>query len=256
MSQVLETLVADDTKSQRSTASLEDANSPMSLPFSLSRTPVTNDLTAQQDLPFPGGHSGRVSPAGHTPSSGSRQKEPKNNPNEGPSSFSAHSTLAIDFLHKVADAERDSVDNTEIRELLDSLHQIVDAVKVRRQSTESLFPLADHSAAQRSPADLPPIHVAVAAIRKAQGNFGHLLPSLSPYSLLVIKLPLTTITTHLLQTKGQGLMKSVDLCDLSLTVINELLHDQSLSDICLTVYFSQDYSNAEFIIVNVALYCK
>ncbi|KAH6949768.1 hypothetical protein BKA56DRAFT_606771 [Ilyonectria sp. MPI-CAGE-AT-0026] len=214
MSQVLETLVADGTKSRRSTASLEDANSPMSLPFSLSRTPVTNDLTAQQDLPFPGGgHSGRVFPAGHTPSSGSRQKEPKNNPNEGPSSFSAHSTLAIDFLHKVADAEGDSVDNTEIRELLDSLHQIVDAVKVRRQSTESLFPLADHSAAQRSPADLPPIQVAVAAIRKAQ-----------------------------------------DLCDLSLTVINELLHDQSLSDICLTVYFSQDYSNAEFIIVNVALY--
>ena len=182
-------------------------------------------------------------PAAHIPtfpSSRPKQKELTNNLNEGPSSFSAHSTLAIDFLHKVADADRDSVDNTEIGELLDSLHQIVDAVKVRRQSTESLFPFANHSCsvAHRSPADLPPIQVAVAAIRKAQ----------------------STVSTHLLHTKapimGSWLIKNVDVCDLSLTVINELLHDRSLSDICLTVYFSQDYSNAEFIIVNVALYCK
>jgi hypothetical protein len=33
------------------------------------------------------------------------------------------------------------------------------------------------------------------------------------------------------------------------------LPSRNLSDLCLKIYFSQTYSNAEFIILNIALYC-
>lgn len=35
-----------------------------------------------------------------------------------------------------------------------------------------------------------------------------------------------------------------------------LLQPRSLSDICLKVYFTSDYSDADFIIVNAALHCE
>lgn len=41
----------------------------------------------------------------------------------------------------------------------------------------------------------------------------------------------------------------------SLLVFEKLLASQSLSDLCLKIYFSQDYSDAEFISVNTALTC-
>lgn len=41
----------------------------------------------------------------------------------------------------------------------------------------------------------------------------------------------------------------------ALVFLGKLLPSPSLSDLCLKVYFSQDYSDAEFIIINIALYC-
>lgn len=35
-----------------------------------------------------------------------------------------------------------------------------------------------------------------------------------------------------------------------------LLKARSLSDLCLKIYFTSDYSDAEFIIVNAALHCE
>lgn len=163
MSQVLETLVSEETKSQRATASMESA-SPMSLHSSSSQRPLSNYLTGPHDLPRSDDTSDKQ-----------KRKQDKNNPVEGPSSFSAHSTHAINFLNKVAEAKCDDCDSNEIEELLDSMRAIVDAVKVRRQSTQSLFPLAIPSTTQCTPAELPPIQVAVAVIRKAQGKFPSLL---------------------------------------------------------------------------------
>lgn len=37
--------------------------------------------------------------------------------------------------------------------------------------------------------------------------------------------------------------------------MDTLLPSQPLSDICLRVYFSDDYSDADFIIINTALCC-
>lgn len=36
----------------------------------------------------------------------------------------------------------------------------------------------------------------------------------------------------------------------------QFLPSQSLSDLCLKTYFSQDSSNVDFIIINTALYCN
>lgn len=38
--------------------------------------------------------------------------------------------------------------------------------------------------------------------------------------------------------------------------VSELLPSQNLSELCLKVYFSKDYTDAEFIILNTTLYCK
>lgn len=177
MSQFLETLVSEETKCQRSTASMESA-SPISLHSYSSQRPLSNYLTGQQDLPPQSDdNSSRLPPSDDTPDK-QKHKQNKNNPIEGLSSFSAHSTHAIDFLHKVADAKCDDCDSNEIEELLDSMRAIVDAVKVRRQSTQALFPLATPVTTQRTPAELPPIQVVVSVIRKAQGNRSHRYSSL------------------------------------------------------------------------------
>ena len=51
---------------------------------------------------------------------------------------------------------------------------------------------------------------------------------------------------------------SVNLDDrrVNLVFLREILSPNSLSDLCLKIYFSDSYSDAEFIILNVSLYCK
>lgn len=197
MSQVLESLVADVTnKSQPSTVSSDKAHSPITgFPSGSSLEAALNDFRAHKGLPCRiRDHSTTPASSGYALGVGGagsgRETDSSDSPLEGLSSLSAHSTQAIDIMHKVVDAECDGGDDTEIRELLHSLHQIVDAVKARRQPAESLFPLANPSSfrKQHTPADLPPIQVAVAVIRKAQGNLG------SPASHLPI--PRASISEH------------------------------------------------------------
>lgn len=90
---------------------------------------------------------------------------------EGQSSLSAHSTLAIDFLRKVAGADRQRGHNFETRELLDSLHQISDAIKTQRLSPDGLLTLGRPSApaGREDSSSMPPIQAAVPVIQKAQG---------------------------------------------------------------------------------------
>ncbi|RGP68717.1 hypothetical protein FSPOR_5188 [Fusarium sporotrichioides] len=164
---VLENLVSEETRSQRSTASVESA-SPMSLHSSSTQMPRSNHLTGQHDSHPQRDENSSLLPPSDNTTDKQKHAQDKNNPIEGLSSFSAHSTLAIDLLHKVADAKFDDGDSNEIEELLASMREIVDAVKVRRHSAHSLFPLAAPNKTQRTPAELPPIQVVVTLIRKAQ----------------------------------------------------------------------------------------
>lgn len=103
---------------------------------------------------------------------------------EGGSSLSAHSTLAIDFLDRVAGEDRRKGHGFETQELLDSLRQIVHVTKAQPPHAEGLFSFARPSAPlQPEPATMPPIKVAAAAIRSAEGTFSHMSYS-SPLCLL------------------------------------------------------------------------
>lgn len=179
MSQVLETLVSEESKSQRARASIESA-SPMTLHSYTSQRPPSNYLTDQGNLPPQDDHHSSQIPTSDSTSDKQKHKQDKNNAVEGLSSFSAHSSHAIDFLHKVAGDKCDNCDSSAIGELLDSLRAIVDAVKVCRQSTQPIFPLAVPITTRRTPVDLPPIQVAVAVTRKAQGSLSQRYPPLSP----------------------------------------------------------------------------
>ena len=102
------------------------------------------------------------------------QKETDRMAMEGPSSLSAHSTMAIDFLDKVAGADRSSGYNIETRELLDSLRQIVHAIKTQSSFAEGLFLFARPSAPLKPHSStMPPIEAVVAAIRRAEGKSSH-----------------------------------------------------------------------------------
>jgi hypothetical protein len=93
---------------------------------------------------------------------------------EGGSSLSAHSTLAIDFLDRVAGADRRKGFDFETRELLDSLRQIVHVTKAQPPYAGGLFSFARPSAPLRpKPATMLPIKVAAAAIRSAEGTFSY-----------------------------------------------------------------------------------
>ncbi|OTB18177.1 hypothetical protein K445DRAFT_314986 [Daldinia sp. EC12] len=132
---------------------------------------------------------------------------------EGLSSLSANSTFAVDRLRKVAGADREKGHNFETRELLDKLHQIVNAIKHKQLSPELLLSHARPPARGNDDFKMPSIQATVAVIRKAQEQRNYVLRFLDP----------------VLQAEG-------------------------ISELCLKVYFSGDYSEAEFIITNVALY--
>lgn len=94
---------------------------------------------------------------------------------EGGSSLSAHSTLAIDFLDRVAVEDRRKGHDFETRELLDSLRQIVHVTKAQPPHADGLFSFARPSAPVRPDSTtMPPIKLAAAAIRNAEGTLSYM----------------------------------------------------------------------------------
>lgn len=88
---------------------------------------------------------------------------------EGPISLSAHSTRAITLLDTMAGAGGQGEYSLETQELIESLRQIVKAIK----TPPAVAPTAMMSIRmQQKPAsfEMPPIQASVAAIRAAQGR--------------------------------------------------------------------------------------
>lgn len=90
---------------------------------------------------------------------------------EGLTSLSAHSTMAIGFLNKVAGETRQGKDSAETQELLDALKHIIQAIKTQYASprtdfTSSRLPLQQKTGGS----SMPPIEASVAAIREGQGK--------------------------------------------------------------------------------------
>ncbi|KAI9146718.1 ATPase [Paramyrothecium foliicola] len=112
-----------------------------------------------------------IQEAGHGPKAISAQQEGLA-PEEGPSSLSAHSSFAIDFLHHFASTDQGNGLNIETQELLDSLRQIVSALKGQPPSPALLFPFANPKVSQsHTSGQMPPIQTTVSTIHRAQGLF-------------------------------------------------------------------------------------
>ncbi|KAL3444514.1 hypothetical protein BJX65DRAFT_297640 [Aspergillus insuetus] len=137
---------------------------------------------------------------------------------KGQSSLSAHSSFAVDFLHNAVGSEEGKEAENEFRALLDTISPIVDAFTSQPIQPTPLFPFSRPEPFTGVPgSEMPPIETAVALLRLSEGD---------------------------------------DNLDLQWTsqFLNHFLPSRNLSDLCLKIYFSQTYSNAEFIILNIALY--
>ncbi|KAL4919834.1 hypothetical protein BDW62DRAFT_199554 [Aspergillus aurantiobrunneus] len=138
---------------------------------------------------------------------------------KGQSSLSAHSSFAVNFLHDEVDSKHEREIDSEMRDLLDTISSMVDAFNSQPLSP-TLFPYARKEQNTARPEyEMPPIQNAVDAIREAQKE------------------------------------SNVDLQLLN-QFFSRFLRSQNILELCLSIYFSQDYSEAEFIIVNSALYSK
>ncbi|KAG7142068.1 hypothetical protein HYQ45_001493 [Verticillium longisporum] len=149
-----------------------------------------------------------------TPSSHGAQSVPAGPVVEGDSSLAAHSVFANEFLQNVVNTGDLQGSGLELRETLNSLHHIVDALKQQTTTSEMAYP---HGKPTSRPvfqtADLPPIKKAVALLRTATSQW---LASTS--------------------------------------WIFEFLSKQHFTDLCLGVYFSDDHLDTDYITVNAGLY--
>ncbi|KAJ5766210.1 uncharacterized protein N7511_003826 [Penicillium nucicola] len=135
---------------------------------------------------------------------------------EGLSSLTAHSTFAIDYARNVVDSNQPMGQNSEeIGKLLDTLRHITNASNDQRLSSKPLFPL---------------VHSTPCSNREH-------------YDMPPLRAAVQLIQEA--EVNGNYVFR----------VMCYLLGPRSVSDLCLKVYFSSDYSDAEFIIVNATLNC-
>ncbi|KAL2754889.1 hypothetical protein ACRALDRAFT_2107864, partial [Sodiomyces alcalophilus JCM 7366] len=152
---------------------------------------------------------------GLTPSSHALPHIPEGSVIEGDSSLTAHSVFANEFLRKVVNTESLQDASLELRETLDSLYHIVNALKQPTASSETTYPNARrplHRPSSKGTFEMPTIDRTVAMIRLAKSH-----------SLV------------------------------STTWMFELVPIQRFSDVCLGVYFTDEYSDADFISANAGL---
>ncbi|KAI9897476.1 hypothetical protein N3K66_007332 [Trichothecium roseum] len=104
----------------------------------------------------------------------------------------------------------------DTRELLDRLRRITDAIKAQRQVPDLLLP--------------------------------HPTPPVTAADFVKNRMPP-------IETAVAVLRAAQERTDASFVFIHELLAPQGLSDLCLKIYFSDDYTDVELIILNAALFC-
>ncbi|KAF4963536.1 hypothetical protein FSARC_8473 [Fusarium sarcochroum] len=178
-----------------------------------SNHPQPNQPTPQQTT---ASDSARPSPSQHsgsTPYGHLAQLSADSPVIEGESSLAAHGEFANEFLKNAVGTESLQGASLELRETLDSLHHIVNSLKQQTAATEMSYPYA--RAVPR-----PPIK-------------GHELP---PIQMAV------------------ALIRECEVENSEISAwIREFFSMESFSGMCLHVYFSEDVSEADFILVNLGL---
>lgn len=185
---------------------------------------------------------------------------------EGSSSLAAHSNFAADFLKRAVNWNESDESSGGARGLLDTLRQIVGTIEQQHRLPDSRLPARTIAPLPaRQDRDLPPFEVAVGVIRKARSTK---LPIFQP-SFVSAHVPGPLL---LLQKREREEEKTRYECQVALCVtililrslaennvvfeyFDKLLPSTSLAELCMNVYFSIDYDESEFIIVNSMLYC-
>ena len=113
-----------------------------------------------------------ASPSSHSPSH--RNEGPLASVVEGDSSLTAHSTFANDVLHKVV-GQLEDPSRLQMGDTLDTLRQLVDAMKQQSASHEMAYPNAQSFALPASAMlkglELPPIEKSVKVLSLARGQY-------------------------------------------------------------------------------------
>ncbi|KAH6972727.1 hypothetical protein BKA56DRAFT_493048 [Ilyonectria sp. MPI-CAGE-AT-0026] len=132
---------------------------------------------------------------------------------EAESSLAAHSIFAEDFLQNVIGSDSLQSADLEMRKSLDSLHCIVDALKQQTAGTEMVYTMANYVSR----------------------------PTLSDIKLPPIQKTVALI--HEFKGKYSNVATWIfDVCPLD-----------DFSEICLRIYVSKDFSEADFIISNIGM---
>ncbi|KAJ4255400.1 hypothetical protein NW762_009395 [Fusarium torreyae] len=185
----------------------------MKMNMSSSNPPQPNQPTQQQTT---ASDSTRPSPSQHsgsTPYGHLAQLSADSPVIEGESSLAAHGEFANEFLKNAVGTESLQGASLELRETLDSLHHIVNSLKQQTAATEMSYPYA--RAVPR-----PPI----------KNN------ELPPIQMAVT------------------LIRECEVENSEISAwIREFFSMESFSGMCLHVYFSEDVSEADFILVNLGL---
>ncbi|KAG7140564.1 hypothetical protein HYQ46_007965 [Verticillium longisporum] len=211
--------------------------------------------TASASNPSPAARNAQSSFS--TPSSHGAQSVPAGPVVEGDSSLAAHSVFANEFLQKVVNTGDLQGSGLELRETLNSLHHIVDALKQQTTTSEMAYP---HGKPTSRPvfqtADLPPIKKAVALLRTATSQW---LASTSWIFEFLSKQHFTDLCLGTADLppikKAVALLRTATSQWLASTSwIFEFLSKQHFTDLCLGVYFSDDHLDTDYITVNAGLY--
>ncbi|KAM5383562.1 hypothetical protein ACJZ2D_002011 [Fusarium nematophilum] len=170
---------------------------------------------SQQDTPSPdtGGGLSSAQPSSSTPYGHAIHSAADSPVVEGESSLSAHGVFANEFLKNAVRTGSLQDTSLELRETLDSLHHIVNSLKQQTAATELQYPQAKH---------IP-------------------RPPLKSSELPPIQ-------------KAVALIKQ---CENEASETSAWIHEffplEHFSGLCLNVYFSEDFSEADFIIANAGL---
>lgn len=153
--------------------------------------------------------------------------------------MAAHSAFATQFVQQVAGPDSPQVSEPEMREALAALSNVVTTLNEKTVGSEMIYP---HARPSPRPAlsgfELPPIQKVVALIRIARSALSCLYPPSFSY---VPEWLLTKSPPPAQRLTGTGW-------------IYEFLCFRNFSDICLNVYFAEDYSETDLITVNAGLY--
>ncbi|VUC25946.1 unnamed protein product, partial [Clonostachys rosea] len=90
---------------------------------------------------------------------------------EGPSSLSAHSAFAVDFLQRAASSDRENGFHFDTRELLESLGQIVDVLHKQPRFQEASSASAHRQERVGGGSNMPPMDVTAAVIRHGHSMY-------------------------------------------------------------------------------------